>query len=80
MSDQSLDLALKALTAVATVIAALMAWRAKTVSHANADAIREIKVTVDGRLSELLELTRVSARAAGVEDERQAQAGREATP
>lgn len=75
-----IDLILKAIAALGAAAAAFWAWRAKQVGKGNHEAIQQIQIQIDGRLEELLELTRVSARAAGALDERIAQADRVALP
>lgn len=65
-------------TAVTAAFGAFKAFKSEALSKANATSIHELKVTVDGRLEELLKITRTSSFAAGQKDEAMASTMRSA--
>lgn len=85
MSGETLTAIAQIFGAIASLVASIvgaLAWRAGRTAAAAAIAAREettvIGKTVDGRMQELLEVTRENASMKGKQDEKDAQAGREA--
>lgn len=58
MNETTFDLALKAVIALGAVLAAFLSWRNKA-------AIQSVHVSLNSRLTQLLELTAIAARAEG---------------
>jgi len=58
MTGETLDLVLKAMIAAGSLLAAFMAWQAKK-------AVQEVHVSLNSRLTQLLEATAAASRAEG---------------
>jgi outer membrane murein-binding lipoprotein Lpp len=65
MTNETLDLTLKAVIALATVVAALLGVLNNRAIKANTSAVQKVEVNLDGRLSQLLEQTAHASRAEG---------------
>lgn len=61
-----LILATQLVVLLTAIFAAWKATRSEQVSKGNSDALHRLEVHVDGRLSQLLELTKTSSHAEGV--------------
>jgi hypothetical protein len=48
-----------------SIVAALNSWRTGRIARDNSKQVQEIKVSVDGRFSEMLALTRAASHAEG---------------
>lgn len=62
-------LALEAITLLAAALAAYRAHRAKTEAHEAVDTLHRLEITINGRMSQLLELTEKASHAEGMVDQ-----------